>query len=256
MHDLTDFIGRFVRALNTEARYIVVVVVVLYICCCCFCDLFLTDCCDSKYGLTAKQCADIFSNISGLARFHSLFLYDLEKAAALGPVRFVCYFVLFLTLYAQVFIKYTDFFKMYGQYVNGFEKSLATINAQLKNKTFHKFLADERKSSGASLIVGLLKPRNSLLSPFGSLVLAVQRVVLYCPLLRELRRRTHPRDPEYTSLKDAVAKLSGISEYVGNNVANFENMATLLDIQVALSYLWFWSFLRCSLFFRRTILLL
>ena len=42
--------------------------------------------------------------------------------------------------------------------MNGYEKSLATINSMRKNKKFQQFLEDERKKDDASLISYLILP--------------------------------------------------------------------------------------------------
>ena len=54
----------------------------------------------------------------------------------------------------------------------------------------------------------------------------------YVLLLQELRRRTHPKDPDYELVNTALNKIKGIADYVNENKRHVENMSKLVDIQV------------------------
>jgi hypothetical protein len=47
---------------------------------------------------------------------------------------------------------------MYTHYINGYERSMATINAMRNNTKFQKFLEEERKKNDASLVSYMILP--------------------------------------------------------------------------------------------------
>ena len=97
-----------------------------------------------KMGVTPKQIALIFSNISVLAQFHSLFLADLNKSDA---------------SIIEVFVQLSDFLKMYTHYLNGYERSIATINSLRANSKFGKLLEEKRDLlKGRGLMTFLIMP--------------------------------------------------------------------------------------------------
>jgi hypothetical protein len=98
----------------------------------------------SKLGITGEHIAHIFSNLTVLAQFHSLFLSDLTKPG----VRI-----------AEVFMQLSDFLKMYTQYLNGYEKSIATLNSLRANRNVQKlFKEKEILLKGRGLMALLIMP--------------------------------------------------------------------------------------------------
>jgi len=98
----------------------------------------------TKFGVTDEHIARIFSNVIVLAQFHSLFLSDLTKPG----VRI-----------AEVFVQLSDFLKMYTQYLNGYEKSIATLNSLRTNRNVQKLFKDkEILLKGRGLMTLLIMP--------------------------------------------------------------------------------------------------
>lgn len=145
---------------------------------------------------------NLFSNIGELARLHTELLQDLKKQPSM----------------ARVFIHYGDYMRMYTQYVNNYERMVATINSMRKNRKFQAFLEDLReRCNGASLMSYLIMP--------------VQRIPRYVLFLRELLKKTLPSDPEYRALQEALHKVEETTKYVNEEKRAVENMTRLIDIQ-------------------------
>ena len=68
-----------------------------------------------KLGVTNKQISAMFSNISVLVQFHAILLGDLKRSNCI----------------VQVFVQSADFLKMYTQYLNFYERAIATINSMV-----------------------------------------------------------------------------------------------------------------------------
>lgn len=97
-----------------------------------------------KLGITPKQIALIFSNLTVLAQFHALFLADLIKSG---------------DMVVEVFVQLSPFLKMYSDYVQRYEKSIATINSLRANSKFQKFLEDKRDLlKGRGIMTFLIMP--------------------------------------------------------------------------------------------------
>ena len=97
----------------------------------------------NKMGITPKQISLIFSNIAVLAQFHSLFLSDMNKNEDI----------------VQVFSSLSPYLKMYSQYLNGYEKSIATINSLRDNSKFQRLLEEKRDFlKGRSIMHFLIMP--------------------------------------------------------------------------------------------------
>ena len=155
-----------------------------------------------KMGVEPRHVSAIFGNLTVLAQFHAIFLDALGKNQNTPAV----------------FVQFADFLKMYTQYVAGYEKSIATINALRGNKGFQKFMEDKRDElKGRGIMTYLIMP--------------VQRIPRYVLLLRELRKYTPPGHAEHESLEVALHKIEGIATFVNEQKRSAENMSKLLDIQ-------------------------
>jgi len=156
-----------------------------------------------KLGVTPKQIGLIFSNLPMLAQFHALFLADLQdQSKAL----------------VEVFLQMADFLKMYTQYLNGYDKSIATINSLRANGKFQRLLEEKRDLlHGRGLMFFLIMP--------------VQRIPRYVLLLRELKKHTPEGHPDREQLTLALSKIEAVAAHVNEAKRHVENMSKLLDIQ-------------------------
>ena len=165
--------------------------------------------CD-KLNLTSKQISSIFSNLTVLTQFHTIFLTDIKSITSNK------------SNISTVFLQYADFLKMYTQYLNSYEKAIATINSLRDNKKFQNFLKTKIvELNGKSLMYYLIMP--------------VQRIPRYVLLLRELIKYTSPLHTEYQTLQHALDKLESIAAYINSSKKYVENMSKLLDIQNRIS---------------------
>jgi len=110
-----------------------------------------------------------------------------------------------------------DFLKMYTQYLNFYERAIATMNSLRENSKFQKFLSDHMEQlRGKSLMSYLIQP--------------VQRIPRYVLLLRELKKHTPETHAEYAALSTALAKIESIAEHVNESKRQVEQASRLIDI--------------------------
>jgi len=163
------------------------------------------------YSIQAADVNAIFSNIEFLATFHQQFLQELTQATASPQAdREV----------GAVFLKLSDFLKMYSQYMNGYAAAMETINGQFANQRFQNFLGAKRKECGLDLMSYLIMP--------------VQRIPRYEMLLGELGR--HAQDGQgKQALQDAYNKVKSIAIHINETKRAVESMTKLLEVQNRIS---------------------
>lgn len=201
-----------------------------------------------KNGCTAQQSALMFSNVEILYSFHKKFVVELEASVEKERV-------------GEIFLKYADFFKMYTQYLNSYEKSMGEINKCSGNKAFRSFIDSVRKDPAVKL---------DLMS---YLIMPVQRIPRYELLIRELIKSieseiqeakkeeeernsgippflrqlsagklssasSHPSlnpfaglEAEVLTLQQALEKVKEVAEFVNDCKRRMENMSRVLAIQ-------------------------
>lgn len=156
-----------------------------------------------KLGISQDQVSSIFGIINSLNDFHLLFLRELEDKKTALP---------------QVFMKYADFFKMYTQYMNGYESSLNILNSLQKNKKFSDFLELKRAEM-----------KNMGIAAY--LILPVQRIPRYVLLLKELLKYTPETHPEHEPLVKALKRMSEVASFVNQRKREYENISKLYEVQ-------------------------
>lgn len=129
-------------------------------------------------------------------------------------------------LHAQVFLKYADFFKMYTEYLNGYEECLSvTSEVSRKDGRFRQFTDT----------VSQKLTENKGLNLNSYLIMPVQRVPRYVLLLEELRKHTDPKSSEYRQMDEALEKIKTIATKINSNKRKMENMTKLVAIQSRIS---------------------
>eukprot|EP00455_Lapot_gusevi_P042289 TRINITY_DN4993_c0_g1_i3.p1 TRINITY_DN4993_c0_g1~~TRINITY_DN4993_c0_g1_i3.p1 ORF type:complete len:458 (+),score=111.70 TRINITY_DN4993_c0_g1_i3:96-1469(+) len=153
--------------------------------------------------ISMEEVAGIFSNVQILANFHFHFLADLKTKPIL-----------------EVFLKLSDFLKMYTQYVNSYDSCLQTLSSLKNNSDLQQFLQRQRQH-----------PQALNLDITSFLIAPVQRIPRYALLLREVIRNTDPSHPDYERLQQALAKIETIASHINEGKRDAEHRSKLLEIQ-------------------------
>eukprot|EP01094_Clydonella_sp_ATCC50884_P025063 TRINITY_DN6443_c0_g1_i2.p1 TRINITY_DN6443_c0_g1~~TRINITY_DN6443_c0_g1_i2.p1 ORF type:complete len:947 (-),score=250.26 TRINITY_DN6443_c0_g1_i2:295-3135(-) len=123
----------------------------------------------------------------------------------------------------DVFLRITDYMKVYTQYVRDFSPLMDTIVA-------------EKKSKGSSLRSKLaeLEEQDEVKSrglPFESyLILPVQRIPRYEMLLNDMLNHTSESHPDFENLHKAKHKMTDVGAYVNARQRDFEALAKVVEV--------------------------
>eukprot|EP01087_Luapelamoeba_hula_P017953 TRINITY_DN5717_c0_g1_i1.p1 TRINITY_DN5717_c0_g1~~TRINITY_DN5717_c0_g1_i1.p1 ORF type:complete len:479 (-),score=94.29 TRINITY_DN5717_c0_g1_i1:118-1554(-) len=161
--------------------------------------------------ITPANVKSIFSELEVILNYNALLLKEVEtkiqawcSSQCLGPI----------------FIRLTDFLKVYTQYVNNFPKALTTLNACKQKATFKAFLTECRTNKRVA--------DKDLIS---QLQMPIQRIPHYVSHLTDLLNYTPEEHQDYANLKIAVAKVKEVTEYVGKKKEVAENIQKVLKVQ-------------------------
>lgn len=133
----------------------------------------------------------IFSNIETITGFHKIFLAEIDDVVKSWTID--------QSKIGSVFEKYHQYFKLYVEFVNNFDKSNATLVRLLsKNAKMKEIQNNLIKKSGKLDFNALL-------------IMPIQRVPRYVLLLKDLRSRTAEDHPDFEFLQKAVKSVKDIS---------------------------------------------
>ncbi|CAL4121846.1 unnamed protein product, partial [Meganyctiphanes norvegica] len=123
----------------------------------------------------------------------------------------------------QAFLHMAPFLKVYASYANNFQHALEVLQVnENKNETFKSWLS-------------ITESRPEVQTKVASLLITpVQRVPRYRLLLEELLRHTSSDHPHYTSITNALGKVSLTAELINAKVREGDGLQRLLMVQRAL----------------------
>jgi hypothetical protein len=129
-----------------------------------------------------------------------------------------------------IFLRFSEFFRLYIPYLNGYERSLNTFNELRKHKKFSEWLnVDVRQ--GLQAAVEKNGGHMSALDLQSYMIQPVQRVPRYVLLLKELKRQTSPSHPEFAALGDALIAVQRVATVINEAQRTIENMSKLMAVQ-------------------------
>jgi len=118
--------------------------------------------------------------------------------------------------------QHAAYFKMYTQYMSGYEKALQTMDKLCKNKTFQSFLIQQRESGDGN---------GPCLDIMSYLITPVQRIPRYELLLREILKKT-PDDSDQKQLTEKTYQhIRSIAMHINEKKREVENITKLVKIQ-------------------------
>jgi len=124
------------------------------------------------------------------------------------------------TCVGDIFVKMSDFLKVYTQYVNNYNVALVTVNQLKKNEKFAHFLQNALKD-----------PRCLGLDLTAFLILPIQRIPRYVLLLEDLFRNTPKRHPDHEKLSESLWKMRSVAGYVNEKKREAETIHEVLLVQ-------------------------
>lgn len=164
----------------------------------------------NKPIITQDEVTAVFSNIREIHQLHSRLSTELKEAqggSENGP-------------FAHVLAKHIPSFKIYTEYVNNFNNSLATLSQSQRKKAFQQFLSEANRHPdcrGRDLPTFLINP--------------IQRLPRYILLLQELQKLTPPKHKDYKNITRALADVKQMTEFINKEKQVAEMCQRLLQIQ-------------------------
>jgi len=114
----------------------------------------------------------------------------------------------------DIFLRFTDFLKVYTAYVNNYNESMSTMQDQMINTPqFSETLQQCREHAS----VGGMEMSSYLIMP-------IQRIPRYVMLLTDLFKNTPESHKDYQPLKDALTKMENVAQYVNKKKREAENL--------------------------------
>ncbi|KAJ3025461.1 UNVERIFIED_CONTAM: Myosin 10A, isoform D [Siphonaria sp. JEL0065] len=167
--------------------------------------------------LRGKDISVIFSNLEVILPVNMELLKRLEERQALhinGVVEQI----------GDIFIKVTDYLKMYTMYCSNHPFALMKLQTVRQTRSVAKFLDAIAHSSEC---------RNLDLSNF--LLKPIQRICKYPLLIREAIRHTSTYHPDYAQLTTALSKIETVVTIVNEGARQAENVQRMLELQTRLT---------------------
>ncbi|TPX67259.1 hypothetical protein SpCBS45565_g03905 [Spizellomyces sp. 'palustris'] len=161
--------------------------------------------------LPPKDMAIVFSNVEQLLPVNQQLMKWLEDRTSQHPV---------VEHIGDIFIRVSDFLKMYTMYCRNHPFALMKLQAVRQNKSVAKFLdqcAMTPESRNLNLANFLIKP--------------VQRICKYPLLIREVMKNTEPSHPDFQNLEKALLKIQTVVTIVNEGARQAEAVQKMLELQ-------------------------
>jgi hypothetical protein len=114
----------------------------------------------------------------------------------------------------DIFLRFTDFLKVYTAYVNNYNESMSTMQDQMiNNPAFSEAMQQSREH-----------PSVAGMEMSSYLIMPIQRIPRYVMLLTDLFKNTPETHKDYTPLKDALTKMENVAQYVNKKKREAENL--------------------------------
>jgi len=156
--------------------------------------------------LPAAKIRSIFSEIKVIVSYNQV-IYNMLKA------RVGEWYAKGQTL-GDIFVKFTDFLKVYTAYVNNYNESMSTMQDQMiNNPAFVETLQTCRED-----------PRVASMEMSSFLIMPIQRIPRYVLLLSDLFKNTPENHKDHVTLKEALSKMEGVASYVNKKKREAENL--------------------------------
>mmetsp|Transcript_1181 Transcript_1181/g.3590 ORF Transcript_1181/g.3590 Transcript_1181/m.3590 type:complete len:890 (-) Transcript_1181:1727-4396(-) len=155
----------------------------------------------------------LFSDVEVIVGYNGLFLASLEQVVLEKPDQ---------QCIGPIFLKLASFLKSYKQYITHYTKATTRLRSLQQDPEFVKLLERLRTDAG----------QNKGIKDF--LIMPVQRIPRYLMLLMDLERNTWSSHADSGALKDSIATISDIAEYVEESQVEAERISKVMSIREVL----------------------
>lgn len=146
----------------------------------------------------------LFREIPGILQCHSMFFNALQQRKSL-----------YSTQVSDIFLDFSDFFKVSLQYISNYDMLLNIIQSKLANKNSNKVFMDE--SNGRDFASYLITP--------------IQRMPRYRLFIRELVTYTPKSHPDAPFIEDVYEKIHNVTSEMDEATEKAEKLNSLFTIQ-------------------------
>jgi serine/threonine protein kinase/N-acetylneuraminic acid mutarotase len=152
----------------------------------------------------------LIANAEVILNFHKTFVHEMEKMASTPPFKV-----------GDVFLKYYQYFSMYVEYVNNYNKSSELLDKlRKKNKAWAQFEEEMQNSAEFRM------------EDFDSLLIKpIQRLTKYGLLLNEIKKHTEKSHPDYESVQIAWQKMTMMADHANQAKREAEQLARAVEIE-------------------------
>ncbi|KAF2074184.1 hypothetical protein CYY_004502 [Polysphondylium violaceum] len=168
--------------------------------------------------ISARDIKQVFGDVEVILGSSGLLIEDLEKILDTTSK--------FTPGLGDVFLKISDYFKMYTSYVKNYYNSITILN-KLKEES-HKFQSFIQEREATILTTTNYNDLGSLL------VLPVTRIGQFTTMLIDIYRLTPQAHPDFEPFKNAVVKMKSIVDYVKEKSREYDSQNKVRIIQNSL----------------------
>ncbi|KAF2072068.1 hypothetical protein CYY_006610 [Polysphondylium violaceum] len=162
--------------------------------------------------ISIEEIQTIFSEVEIIEAYNQKFLHDFKTRTANFKKD---------TMIGDIFIKFSQFLKIYSQYSRNYSEAMNALNECKKQSKFKSYLEKVKHDRPE---IGLRGLEDYLIRP-------VQRIPRYSLLLKDMISHTWKSHPDYAQLEEAFQKMNSVAEYMNEKKKEAENMMKLAEIQ-------------------------
>jgi len=162
--------------------------------------------------ISIEEIQTIFSEVEIIEAYNQKFLQDFKQRTANFKKD---------TMIGDIFIKFSQFLKIYSQYSRNYSEAMNALNECKKQSKFKSYLEKVKHDRPE---IGLRGLEDYLIRP-------VQRIPRYSLLLKDMITHTWKSHPDYSNLEEAFQKMNSVAEYMNEKKKEAENMMKLAEIQ-------------------------
>lgn len=174
-------------------------------------EVFLTPLRKPGSALSPWQVKAVFSEVEVIMNYTAILLDRVEKKLAAWTHN---------QCLGEIFLKLTDFLKVYTEYVYNFPKALTTFNSCKQKGPFKSFLLECQTN-----------PRCGEMDLLTYLNMPVQRIPYYVAIFQALLFYTPEHHPDYENTKLALEKVRNVVKFIDEKRKRAENIQAVLRVQ-------------------------
>ncbi|EGC30399.1 hypothetical protein DICPUDRAFT_99548 [Dictyostelium purpureum] len=162
--------------------------------------------------ITIEEIQSIFSEVQIILSYNKRLLSDIEGRTKEWKQD---------TMIGDIFIKFSNFLKIYSQYSRSYSEAMGVLNECKKQSKFKSYLNKIKEQNEEIKLRGL---EDYLIRP-------IQRIPRYSLLIKDMISHTWQTHPDYEQLKQAFDKINLVAENMNEMRKEAESIMKLAEIQ-------------------------